>query len=76
MVITRKTPSGRATVTLDDSFDLDLVSDKAKKDKTDIADRVSVSFLPGQIFLHINWLDTVRFYTTWLGQQYHKPIPI
>ena len=45
MVGTRKTPSGRTTVTLDDSPGLEVVGDEFEQDTTEIAAQFSVSFL-------------------------------
>ena len=70
MVGTRKTPSGRTTVALDDSPALEVVGGEFEQDTTNIAAQFSVSFLLDQLFLHINCLGTSQLYTTLLGRQY------
>ena len=76
MVGTRKTPSGRTTVTLDGSPGLEVAGDEFEEDTTDIVDWFSVSFSLDQLFLHINFLGTPQFCTTLLGWQCHQPMPI
>lgn len=44
MVGTRKTPSGKTTVTFNGSPGLELVDDDSEEDTTDITDQLSVSF--------------------------------
>lgn len=67
---TRKTPSGRTTVALDDSPALEVVGDEFEQDTTNIAAQFSVSFLLDQLFLHINCLGTSQFHTALLGRQH------
>jgi hypothetical protein len=76
MVSTRKTPSRRPIVALDDSPGIEVVCDDFEEDTADIADQISVRCLLGRLFLHINCLGTPQFYTTLLRQQCHQPIPI
>jgi hypothetical protein len=51
MVGTCRTPSGRATVTLDGSPGLEVVGDEFEEDTTDITDQFSVSFSLDQLSL-------------------------
>ena len=69
MVGTRKTSSGRTTVTLDGSPVIEAVDDE--DDTIDIIDQISVSLLPFRFSLHVDFLDTAQFYTTLLRQHLH-----
>ena len=66
MVGTRKTPSGRTTVTLDGSPVVEAVDDE--DDTIDIIDQFSVGFLPFRFFLYVDFLGTAQFYAALLGQ--------
>jgi hypothetical protein len=66
MVGTRKTTSGRTTVTLDGSPIIEAIDDK--DDTIDSIDQISVGLLPFWFCLYINFLDTAQFYTALLRQ--------
>jgi hypothetical protein len=66
MVGTRKTPSGRTTVTLDGSPVVEAVDDE--DDTIDTIDQFSVDFLPFQFFLYVDFLGTAQFCAASLGQ--------
>ena len=66
MVGTRKTPSGRNTVTLDGSPVIEAVDDR--DDTIDIDDQLSVGLLFSLLFLIIDFLGTPQFHPTLLGQ--------
>jgi hypothetical protein len=66
MVGTRKTPSGRTTVTLDGSPVIEAVDDE---DNTiDITDQFSVGFYFPSFFLLVDVLAPTQFYAALLGQ--------
>jgi hypothetical protein len=67
MVGTRKTPSGRATATLDGSPVIEAVDDDDDDDMIDIIDQSSVGFLPFWVFPYVDFLGTAHFYAALLG---------
>lgn len=66
MVSTRQTPSGRTTIALDGSPVVAAV-DNNDDDTIKVIDQLSVSFLPFQLFLYIDFLDPAHFYPAELG---------
>ena len=69
MVGTRKTPSGRTTVTLDGSPVIDAVDDE--DDTIDIVDQISVGLLSFRFSLYVDFLDAAQFYNALLRQHLH-----
>jgi hypothetical protein len=63
MVGTRKTPSGKTSVTLDGSPVIEAVDDE-----DDTVDQLSIGFLPFRLSLYVNFLATTQFYAALLRQ--------
>jgi hypothetical protein len=66
MVGTRKTPSGKTTVTLDGSPMIEAV--EYENDTTNTTDQFSVGSLLSQLCLPVDFLDTAQFYAALLKQ--------
>lgn len=69
MVGTRKTPSGRTTVTLDGSPVTEAVDDE--DDTIDITNQFSVGFYFPSSLLLVDFLAPTQFYAALLGQHLH-----